>query len=327
MAFVTSVIPVFNGARFLPEALEMFAGQSRRPDRLVVLDNCSTDATPEIARGFKGMPCEWRRNETNIGLLGNLNRALAFSSETEYLHILPVDDRIKPTFFERMLPLLKDAEGLALAYSLVEIIDGEGNLTGPASGQGVGAREVPKKQYLGALAELKTILMPGILMKTCYQPSPVQFPLDMPQVGDCLFYACLGAHCSKLMEMSDPLCQHRRHAASTTDRNIFNLDAWVRDEWRNMTMVMGLIEEGAFGHWLRWQKLKCLFAARSRIKIDMVAESRANYAVEIRKATLEKISPVHWWLGNAAVWMRDALYGKSRPRIADGKQGQGVPRT
>lgn len=321
MSFVTSVIPVYNGEKFLPQTLEMFAGQTRRPDRLVVLDNCSTDATADIARSFKGMPCEWRRNATNIGLLGNLNRALAFSSETEYLHILPVDDRIKPDFFERMLPLLKDAEGLALAYSLVEIIDGEGNLIGAASRHSLGAREVSKKNYLGALAELKTILMPGIIMKTRYQASPVQFLLDMPQVGDCLFYARWGAHCSKLVEMSEPLCQHRRHAASTTDRNILNLDAWVRDEWRNMTMVMELIEEGAFDHWLRWQKLKCLFAARSRIKIDMVAESRAGYAAEIRMATMEKITPLHWLLGNTAVWMRDVLHGKTRPRFTDGKRG------
>jgi len=326
MSFVTSVIPVYNGARFLPQTLEMFAGQTRRPDRLVVLDNCSTDATPEIARGFKGMPCEWRRNETNIGLLGNLNRALAFSSETEYLHILPVDDRIKPNFFEQMLPLLEDARGLALAYSLVEKIDGDGVVIEPARTRRRGARVVPKREYLGALAELITILMPGIIMKTGCQPAPVQFLLDMPQVGDCLFYARFGAHCSKLVEESEPLCQHRRHAASTTDRNILNLDAWVRDEWRNMTMVMELIEEGPFEHWLRWQKLKCLFAARSRIKIDMVVGSRPDYAREIRMATLENVSKVHWRLGNAAVWMRDLLHGKTRPHFTDQSEGPGNPK-
>lgn len=317
MAIVTSVIPVYNGEKFLPQALEMFAGQTRRPDRLVVLDNCSTDATPDIARGFKGMPCEWRRNETNIGLLGNLNRALTFSSETEYLHILPVDDRIKPEFFQRMLPLLEDAQGSALAYSLVEIIDGEGNLIASPQGHSQGAREVQRKEYLGALAELKTILMPGIIMKTMCQPSTVQFMPDMPQVGDCLFYARWGAHCTKLVEMSDPMCQHRRHAASTTDRNILNLDAWVKDEWRTMILVMELIEEGAFDHWMRWQKLKCLFAARSRIKIDMVSDKRPGYAAEIRKAALERIPTLHWRLGNIAVSMRDLLHGKIRPHFKD----------
>ena len=52
---VTTVIPVYNGEKFLRPTLESIAKQSKRPDRLVLLDNCSTDGTEKIIREFTGM--------------------------------------------------------------------------------------------------------------------------------------------------------------------------------------------------------------------------------------------------------------------------------
>ena len=57
MVELTTVIPVRNGERFLPETLDFLARQQRRPDRVVVLDNQSTDSTPELVRRFTGLPC------------------------------------------------------------------------------------------------------------------------------------------------------------------------------------------------------------------------------------------------------------------------------
>ena len=97
-----TVIPVYNGEPFIAQTLESVARQTLRPDRVVILDNCSTDRTPEIVGNFKGIPCEFIRNEKNIGLFGNLNRSLDFSTETEFLQILHADDTISPEFYEVM---------------------------------------------------------------------------------------------------------------------------------------------------------------------------------------------------------------------------------
>ncbi|HEV2329665.1 MAG TPA: glycosyltransferase, partial [Verrucomicrobiae bacterium] len=92
MAVVTTVMPVFNGERHLLEALDSLAHQSRPPDRVIVLDDCSTDRTSKIVTGFKGLRCEYRLNEHNLGLLANHNRALELAVETDFLHFLHQDD-------------------------------------------------------------------------------------------------------------------------------------------------------------------------------------------------------------------------------------------
>src|ERR1700761_7077023 len=105
-ATILTAIPVRNGEQFITETLESVARQTRRPDRVVVLDNHSTDRTEEIVRNFKGIACEFIRNPKDLGLFGNFNRCLDFAAETEYLHILHADDTISPEFYEVMTGLL-----------------------------------------------------------------------------------------------------------------------------------------------------------------------------------------------------------------------------
>src|SRR6267378_1210675 len=101
-AAITTTIPVRNGQQFILETLESVASQTRRPDRVVVLDNCSTDATPQIVQGFKGLPLEYIRNPRDLGPFGNFNRCLDFAGQTEYLAIFNGDDLIEPQLYEIM---------------------------------------------------------------------------------------------------------------------------------------------------------------------------------------------------------------------------------
>ena len=111
---------------------------------MVVLDNCSTDRTEEIVRTFTGIPCEFIRNPKNIGLFGNLNRSLDFSTETEFLQILHADDVINPDFYEVMTQVLQDCPGRGIAWSLDERID-ENNRHLSFSGKADGQVEILEK--------------------------------------------------------------------------------------------------------------------------------------------------------------------------------------
>src|SRR5215469_11770165 len=106
-SIITAAMPVHNAEEFLEQALESVARQTRRPDRVIVIDNCSTDSTPEIAKNFRGIPVEYTRNSQDLDSFGNFNRCLDYAAETDLLHILHADDLIKPTFYETMEPLLE----------------------------------------------------------------------------------------------------------------------------------------------------------------------------------------------------------------------------
>src|SRR5579859_7536709 len=184
-----TVIPVYNGERFIRQTLESVARQTLQPDRVIVLDNCFTAGTEKIVKGFKPIPCEWIRNPQNLGLFGNCNRALEFAPQTKYLHLLCADDLIEPAFYQRLTRELDASDGFGLVYSLDERIDENDrklSLSGKVSGD---AMEIPIDIFLSRKAEIANQAFSGSLMKTNYQKPPCEFRLDMPILADVVWWA------------------------------------------------------------------------------------------------------------------------------------------
>jgi len=53
--FISVIVTVYNGARYLPSALKSIGTQTACPDEILVVDGPSTDATPEIAKATAGV--------------------------------------------------------------------------------------------------------------------------------------------------------------------------------------------------------------------------------------------------------------------------------
>jgi glycosyltransferase involved in cell wall biosynthesis len=87
------MITVFNGASYLGEAIESVLAQTHRPIELIVLDDGSTDASPDVARGF-GSAVRYARQE-NAGMSAARNSAVAMASGA-YFAFLDADDRFRP---------------------------------------------------------------------------------------------------------------------------------------------------------------------------------------------------------------------------------------
>ena len=74
-ALVSIVLPVHNGARFLALSIESCLQQTHRNIELIIVDDCSSDSTPEIIRKYADMDDRVKqlRNEPNRGLPESLN--------------------------------------------------------------------------------------------------------------------------------------------------------------------------------------------------------------------------------------------------------------
>lgn len=298
---LTTVIPVFNGEKFIAGTLLSVAKQTRRPDRVIVLDNCSTDGTRRVVEQFTALPCEWRQNEKNLGLFGNQNRALGFSPETQYLHLLHADDLIKPAFYERCLDTLKKFSGRSLVYCPAEFIDEQGQPLSETVLSAQQTRVLAPERFISHRQELQPIYFCGVVLKTNGQNSPCQFRLDLPQLADHVFWAEWAGACSHVVAIADALCQYRVHPGGDTRRNLTDLQAWVLDEWKAMRLISQLPGASARDNWLRRHKLRCLFAARSRVKMDQVHSAAPEFAQAIRNAARGLVGPMHWLAGGLAV--------------------------
>ncbi len=101
----TIAIPVYNGQRFIAQAIESVLKQTRSDLILNIFDNCSTDKTAEIVNSFSDSRLRFFRNETNIGMLPNWQRALD-SAQTPYCGVLFADDFYKEDFLQKTVAVM-----------------------------------------------------------------------------------------------------------------------------------------------------------------------------------------------------------------------------
>ena len=307
---VITVIPVFNGERFLRATLESVAQQTKRPDRLIIIDDGSTDGTKDLVQGFTDLSCEWHPNPKNLGLFPNLNKALAKASEAEFFHLLLADDIVTPDFIETSCKALESSNPMSFSWSDTQWIDANGDETlGHVPDANQPAEAFDKIKFISQESELETVSVGSVMIRSGAQALPCQFRTDMPQVADCVFYGELASHAQKLLHIPRPLCQIRTHDLNMTSKNIQNISAWVTDEWEAMNLIASKIPESPMNRWMRKQRLQCLFAARSKVKEQWMQASQPAYASKIRKAARERCSLSHYVLGRMAVTLRDSIKG------------------
>jgi len=87
---VSIVIPARNEEKTLGDVLSSVFSQDYPRDKLevIVVDDCSTDSTPEIATRF---PTNYIRNQSPLGLAGSLNRGIDESSSSDIILTLHAD--------------------------------------------------------------------------------------------------------------------------------------------------------------------------------------------------------------------------------------------
>src|ERR1700747_3594574 len=96
---VSVVTPFFNTAPYLAECIESVLAQSFAQFEYILMDNCSTDGSSEIAASYASHDSRIRliRCSQFLSQLANYNRALAAISDTStYCKIVQADDYIFP---------------------------------------------------------------------------------------------------------------------------------------------------------------------------------------------------------------------------------------
>jgi glycosyltransferase involved in cell wall biosynthesis len=120
-------LPVFNGARFISEALDSLLAQTYSDFELIISDNASTDATRSICEEYAARDERVRyvRHEVNRGLAWNWNHAFELSRGI-YFKWAACDDLYHPTFLARCLEILKENPDVAWCHTLGRHIDSKG---------------------------------------------------------------------------------------------------------------------------------------------------------------------------------------------------------
>jgi glycosyltransferase involved in cell wall biosynthesis len=115
---VTVLLPVYNGEPFLAEAITSILLQTLNAWDCLIIDDCSTDRTPEIAASFQDPRIRYERLPVRSGICVALNSGIALASG-RYIARMDADDICTPNRFERQIQHLTRYPHVGLCGSSV----------------------------------------------------------------------------------------------------------------------------------------------------------------------------------------------------------------
>jgi len=124
---VSVIITTYNGEKYIASAVDSILRQSLSDFELIVVDDCSNDATLSILREIEDSRLRVIHNERNEGIANSLNRAVAVAVG-KYVAFLDHDDLSLPYRLQIQCQLLDENPEIGMVGSSCRIIDASGNL-------------------------------------------------------------------------------------------------------------------------------------------------------------------------------------------------------
>jgi glycosyltransferase involved in cell wall biosynthesis len=146
------VTPVYNGERYLAECIESVLAQTYENWQYVVVENRSTDRTPEIVREYASRDARVRLHENNefLPMLANWNHALRLlPASAKYSKMVHADDALFPECLERMVDVAERNPSVAIVSSYALWGDEVRHQGVPYPVEVVDGREVSRATLLG----------------------------------------------------------------------------------------------------------------------------------------------------------------------------------
>ncbi|MFO7570005.1 MAG: glycosyltransferase family A protein [Smithellaceae bacterium] len=114
---ISVVIPVYNGEKYLDEALHSVLNQSVKPFEILVVDDCSTDTTAEIARCYADR-IRYIKREKNGGAAAARNDGIK-SATGDYIAFLDADDCWEKNKIELQLREIKNTDAPDMIFGMI----------------------------------------------------------------------------------------------------------------------------------------------------------------------------------------------------------------
>ena len=129
---VSVIIPVHNGERYLRETVKSVLGQTYEDVELIIVDDASTDGSPDLAKSFSGghVRCLVQAHQGGVCKTRNLGLSL---SRGKYVAFLDQDDVWLPDALEHLVHYLDHHESGAVCGQFQILVGGSQRLPLPVS--------------------------------------------------------------------------------------------------------------------------------------------------------------------------------------------------
>lgn len=153
MSTISVAVTTYNYEKYLPQCLKSIFSQTRLPNEILVVDDCSSDNTEKIMKNYKNK-VKYIRFKKNHGIVCKTYNKGLKKAKGDYLLWISADDWLHPEILEREAKILDTHPNIGMVYSQAyDMVNGKKQLIiHEASG---------KKMYLGRDEEFKLLLTKG----------------------------------------------------------------------------------------------------------------------------------------------------------------------
>lgn len=183
---ISVLIPNYNGEKFLVEALESVLAQTQLPHEIIVVDDCSTDGSWEILKGYAERDSRIRilRNEENKGIYYTRNRLFREIPEgVNYIAIFDSDDVMEVERLRKQSEYLDTHNEISILGAHLVLIDEEG-------------RDIAQRTYSEVHADISRSLLvrnsvaqPAVMMRKEVVSKVGFYDESLARVGDLDYWA------------------------------------------------------------------------------------------------------------------------------------------
>lgn len=262
MPKVSVIISTYNGERHLREAIHSILEQTYSDFELIIVNDGSTDATPEILSNFDDRRIKVLNNERNLGITASQNRAIG-AATGEYLALMDHDDISLPHRFRTQVDFMDAHHDVGMLGSNCLNIDENNKVTWVAT---YPSDEVTLKWNTLVLG------CPNIHTTLMIRRSAMQriggYTNTYQYAGDYeLISRLIQTH--KVANLEEPLVKWRAHATSTSRKNVEQLMAEAMSITRhNVEVLVGddNVDDPS------WKGLRTLIASPPTLKVNLTGE-------------------------------------------------------
>ena len=125
---ITVLMPVYNGEKYLAEAIESILDQTYTDFEFLILDDCSTDKSHEIISSYKDKRIHFIKNEQNMGQSNTMNIGIKLS-KGKFIARLDQDDLSCKTRLDNQLYFISKSV-CSIVGTWAYAIDQDGEIIG-----------------------------------------------------------------------------------------------------------------------------------------------------------------------------------------------------
>lgn len=288
---VSVIIPAYNQAAYLEEAIESALKQNFRDYEIVVVNDGSTDDTSEVASHFDGQIVYIFQE--NLGLAGARNTAIK-NARGEFIALLDSDDVWLPEFLDKTVAVLSNNPKASMVYTGNCYIDLNGNEIGVQNTKVV----PPDLVYQTFLKNGNWFVPSAVVFRRNLAIQVGLFDEELRAVEDFDLWIRL-SRLGLVIGLPDALVKYRRHSSNMTKDPAHMMRARIKLAEK----LFGPLENGETNDYQKISSYSLLYTVgvKSFLAVGNLTESvthffrllRLNPEVALSMPTWRKFCRVH----------------------------------